>query len=293
MILNKISSLKEKLNLEDTKSVCIIDNNFMSFLVELKKEIDISYIFLNYDFILIPKWVYVEISDSEYRKSCLEEISIYKDVYIVDELEYSELYVYKDYSLVMLFIASIHLMARERGKLTQVIKKQGEEIDPNIFIDELYNNILVSEGNMTKSGRLKRKNAGEISICVLSHIIRYNYTNIDNIVIFSFDSDCYDFVQNSKEILYSKKSIFFDEENYFKGQRKISATFKSNDFILKEMYDLGKDNNMEIIDKVRKNERYVKYTRKKTDGSIEEEKEYMNTEDFKIFIKKDNVHLIF
>ena len=86
MILNKISSLKEKLNLEDTKSVCIIDNNFMSFLVELKKEIDISYIFLNYDFILIPKWVYVEISDSEYRKSCLEEISSYKDVYIVNEL---------------------------------------------------------------------------------------------------------------------------------------------------------------------------------------------------------------
>lgn len=242
---------------------------------------------------MIPKWVYVEISDSEYRKNCLDEISEYKDVYIVDELTYSELYDYKDYFLAILFIASIHLMAKEKGKLIQIIKRQEDDIDSSVFIDELYNNILTSEGNLTRSGRLKKKNAGEISICVLCNIIRYHYSNIDNITILSFDSDCYDFIQNSKDILYSKRNIFLDDENYFKGQKKISVTFKSNDFILKEMYDLGKDDNMEIIDKIRKNGRYVKYTRKKIDGSIEEEKEYMEIDEFKKFIKKDNVHLIF
>ena len=59
------------------------------------------------------------------------------------------------------------------------------------------------------------------------------------------------------------------------------------------MYDLGKDSNMEIIDKVRTNARYVKYTHKKMDGSIEEEKQLMNNEEFKQFIQKTDVYLIF
>jgi hypothetical protein len=46
MICENINELKEKLKLENTKSVCIIDNNLMNFIVELKKQIDISY--MNY-----------------------------------------------------------------------------------------------------------------------------------------------------------------------------------------------------------------------------------------------------
>lgn len=293
MIIENINDLKIKLSEEDTKSICIIDNNFISFLLELKKELDISYILSSYDLILIPKWVEVEINDSEYRKSCLEEISKYKYVYIVDELLYSELYDYRDYALSILFMTSISLMGKERGKLGQFIKSQGEEIDPRLFIDELYNNILISEEKETKLGRTKRKNAGEISICVLSHIIRYHYTHIDTITVLSFDADCYDFVNKSKDELYYKKSIYPYDDNIFKDQRKVSVSFKSNDFILKEMYDLGKDSNMEIIDKVRTNARYVKYTHKKMDGSIEEEKQLMNNEEFKQFIQKTDVYLIF
>ena len=66
MIIENINDLKIKLSEEDTKSICIIDNNFISFLLELKKELDISYILSSYDLILIPKWVEVEINDSEY-----------------------------------------------------------------------------------------------------------------------------------------------------------------------------------------------------------------------------------
>lgn len=59
------------------------------------------------------------------------------------------------------------------------------------------------------------------------------------------------------------------------------------------MYESGKDDNMEIIDKVRKNGRYVKYTCKKSDGSIEEDKRLMDNEEFKKFIQNKDVHLIF
>ena len=293
MIIENINNLKITLRKQETQSICIIDNNFISFLLKLKQELDISYILSSYDLILIPKWVEVEINDSEYRKSCLEEIASYKDIYIVDELLYSELYDYKDYALSILFLASISLMAKERGKLGQFIKSQGEEIDPDLFINELYNNILISEEGITKSGRVKRKNAGEISICVLSHIIRYHYTQIDTITVLSFDADCYDFINKSKDDLYYKKDIYPYDDNIFKEQRKVSVSFKSNDFILKEMYSLGKDENMDIIDKVRTDDRYVKYTHKKKDGSIEEEKQLMNNEEFKQFLQKEDVYLIF
>ena len=145
MIIENINNLKITLRKQETQSICIIDNNFISFLLKLKQELDISYILSSYDLILIPKWVEVEINDSEYRKSCLEEIASYKDIYIVDELLYSELYDYKDYALSILFLASISLMAKEKGKLGQFIKSQGEEIDPDLFINELYNNILISK----------------------------------------------------------------------------------------------------------------------------------------------------
>ena len=184
-------------------------------------------------------------------------------------------------------------MAKERGKLGQFIKSQGEEIDPDLFINELYNNILISKEGITKSGRVKRKNAGEISICVLSHIIRYHYTHINTITVLSFDADCYEFINKSKDDLYYKKDIYPYDDNIFKEQRKVSVSFKSNDFILKEMYSLGKDENMDIIDKVRTDDRYVKYTHKKKDGSIEEEKQLMNNEEFKQFLQKEDVYLIF
>jgi hypothetical protein len=185
-------------------------------------------------------------------------------------------------------------MAKEKGRLVQFIKKQEDEVNPNDFIDNLYNNILIDDKeSLTKSGRKKKKNAGEISICVLSHLIRYNYDHIRNITVFTFDSDCYDFIQESRDLLYSNKKVISEDDNIFRGKRKVSITFKSNDFILKEMFDLGKDNNMTIIDKVRKNDRHIKYTHKKTDGSIEEIKECMNTDEFKEFIKKEDIHLIF
>lgn len=294
MLIENINELKYELSKVSTKSICIIDNNFISFLMELKKELDISYIISSYDLILIPKWVQIEINDSKYRQEFLEELALYKNIYIVDELDYSELYDYKDYALAMLFIASVTCMGREKGLLKQFIKRQGEDIDPTLFIQELYNNILTSQNSLTKMGRVKTKNAGEISICVLSHIIRYHYLGIENITVLSFDADCYEFIHKSKENLYCDKTILSDNDNtLFKDKRRVSVSFKSNDFILRNMYESGKDDNMEIIDKVRKNGRYVKYTCKKSDGSIEEDKRLMDNEEFKKFIQNKDVHLIF
>ena len=52
-------------------------------------------------------------------------------------------------------------------------------------------------------------------------------------------------------------------------------------------------NNSQFYNKVRTDDRYVKYTHKKKDGSIEEEKQLMNNEGFKQFLQKEDVYLIF
>ena len=43
MIIENINNLKITLRKQETQSICIIDNNFISFLLKLKPELDISY----------------------------------------------------------------------------------------------------------------------------------------------------------------------------------------------------------------------------------------------------------
>jgi hypothetical protein len=66
-----------------------------------------------------------------------------------------------------------------------------EDLDPY----EEWLNIFYKEGldyRKLSNGRIQRKNAGEISISVLSYIISYYYSRgINTITIFSSDRDTY------------------------------------------------------------------------------------------------------
>ena len=289
MIKRGATELKEKLNTGKDLKIAIIDNNIMGFLVNLNQETAILPLFDIYDIILIPKWVEEEINDGQTRIDCLNHIATTNDVYIIDEKEYEELSGYKDIELMLLFQASTYLMGDIKSKIRKYIS-QNEE---SKFIDELYNNILKNEETELEPGkRVKRKNAGEISICVLSYLLGYYYDGIENITIFTFDKDCYDYIKNTKEILYDKDEIV-GFINRLKNKDCKTITFKSNDLIYNELYNSNKERAIEIITKIRKNPRYVKYTQKKTDGSIEENRKLMNTDEFIEFIKFGEKHLIF
>lgn len=301
MIKRGATELKEKLNTGKDLKIAIIDNNIMGFLVNLNQETAILPLFDIYDIILIPKWVEEEINDGQTRIDCLNHIATTNDVYIIDEKEYEELSGYKDIELMLLFQASTYLMGDIKSKIRKYIS-QNEEIEDDEedgiteyskFIDELYNNILKNEETALEPGkRVKRKNAGEISICVLSYLLGYYYDGIENITIFTFDKDCYDYIKNTKEILYDKDEIV-GLINRLKNKDCKTITFKSNDLIYNELYNSNKERAIEIITKIRKNPRYVKYTQKKTDGSIEENRKLMNTDEFIEFIKFGEKHLIF
>ena len=154
------------------------------------------------------------------------------------------------------------------------------------WLDILYNEGL--DKRELANGRMQRKNAGEISICVLSYIFSYFYSeNIDTITIFSSDRDAYDFISKAKEKIY--------KEDYFRDKRYTSITFKSNDFLIYEWTRLGyiKRDNIDSFVNSYRQARRIKFTRKKQDNSIEEQERVIDNIAFLDMLEDDTLHLIF
>ena len=196
---------------------------------------------------------------------------------------------YKEAELYYLFLYCCYNVSRLVSFIKKNILKNRpvEDLDPY----EEWLNIFYEEGLDQKklsNGRIQRKNAGELSISVLSCILSYYYSgNLDTITIFSSDRDTYEFVSKAKEMLYG------DER--FKNRSNTSITFKSNDFLIYEWTRLGyiNENNIDaFVDSYRQTRR-IKFTRKKRDNSIEEQDKLIDNAAFLEMLKDSTIHLIF
>lgn len=194
---------------------------------------------------------------------------------------------YKEAELYYLFLFCCYNMSR----LVSFIKKN---ILKNRFVEDLdpeWLNIFYEQGldqRKLSNGRIQRKNAGEISIAVLSYILSYYHCgNIDIITIFSSDRDTYDFVSKAKEML--------NKEERFKNRSNTSITFKSNDFLIYEWVRLGHidEDNIDIFVESYRQTRRIKFTRKKQDNSIEEQDKLIDNTAFLEMLRNSIVHLIF
>jgi hypothetical protein len=140
---------------------------------------------------------------------------------------------YKEAELYYLFLYCCYNVSR----LVSFIKKNILKSRPVEDLDsyEEWLSVLYEEGldqRKLSNGRIQRKNAGEISIAVLSYILSYYFSgNLDTITIFSSDRDTYEFVSKAKEILY--------KDERFRDRSNTSITFKSNDFLIYEWTRLG------------------------------------------------------
>lgn len=284
-----IKELKKYLSTGMSLKVCILDNNSVEFLTWVRKSVSPEKIFSQYDMILIPKWVWVEVCDSDNRKSYINDLKHYSKVQIIDEVDYLTLVDYKEAELYYLFLHCCYNVSRLISFIKKNILKNRpvEDLDPY----EEWLNIFYEEGldqRKLSNGRIQRKNAGEISISVLSYILSYYYSeSIDNITIFSSDRDTYEFISKAKEMLYG------DER--FKNRNNTSITFKSNDFLIYEWTRLGyiNENNIDaFVDSYRQTRR-IKFTRKKQDNSIEEQDKLIDNAAFLEMLKDSTIHLIF
>ncbi|WP_265447961.1 hypothetical protein [Acetivibrio straminisolvens] len=83
-----INDLKKYLSTGRSLKVCILDNNSVEFLTWVRKSVSPEKIFSQYDMILIPQWVWVEVCDSDNRKSYINDLKHYSKVQIIDEVDY-------------------------------------------------------------------------------------------------------------------------------------------------------------------------------------------------------------
>lgn len=289
MIIEDVNSLNEKLKSKSIK-VCIIDNNSVDFLSRLDNTISVEMIFKNYDLVLIPGWVKVEIEDSRIRKEYIERLALIEKVsfYYISEFEYLEMIRYRDADLFNLFLYSCYSVKPLESFIKRNIQRGRpiEELEEyNIWLTILYNDGFSGEGLL--NGRQRKKNAGEISICVLSLILSYFYIdNIDNITIFTNDRDAYDFNKNAINQMQHDK--------HYRNIRNRSITFKSNDFLICEFYKMGLILQEDVgnIHRLR-NERWISFTRKKHDNSIEEGYKLIKNDEFIEMIKDSSLYIIF
>ncbi|WP_434565074.1 hypothetical protein PQ690_02655 [Thermoanaerobacterium thermosaccharolyticum] len=284
-----INGLKKYLSMGRSLKVCILDNNSVEFLTWVRKSVSPEKIFNQYDMILIPQWVWTKVCDSENRKSYINDLKHYSKVQIIDEVDYLTLVDYKEAELYYLFLYCCYNVSRLVSFIKKNILKNRrvEDLDPY----EEWLNIFYEEGldqRKLSNGRIQRKNAGEISISVLSYILSYYYNgNIDIITIFSSDRDTYEFISKAKEMLY--------KDERFKDRINTSITFKSNDFLVYEWTRLGyiDEHNIDTFVQNYRQTRRIKFTRKKQDNSIDEQDRLIENTAFLEMLKDSTIHLIF
>lgn len=289
MLVGSIGKLKELL-LDKSLKICILDNNSVEFLNIIEEYAGVEEIFYGYDLILVPEWIKAEIEDSEYRKAYIKRLKEIEDIYFcyVDEVKYLELINYKDADLFNLFLYSCGSVKPLESFIKRNILKNKpvEELDDyEIWLNVLYKDGF--KGEILSNGRERKKNAGEISICVLSLILAYfHIDNVENITIFTNDRDAYDFNKYAINKLHSHKR--------YKNIEYKSITFKSNDFIIYELFNKGMlnlecENNMSKF----RNQRWITYARKKHDNSIEEGYKLVENEEFIDMIKDVTLYIVF
>jgi hypothetical protein len=284
-----INNLIKYLSMGKSLKVCILDNNSVEFLTRVSGSISPEKIFRQYDMIFIPQWVWTEVCDSQNRKSYINDLKHYSKVQIIDEVDYLTLVDYKEAELYYLLLYCCYNVSRLVSFIKKNILKNRpvEDLDPY----EEWLGVFYEEGLDQKklsNGRIQRKNAGEISISVLSYILSYYYSeSIYSITIFSSDRDTYEFVSKAKEMLF--------KDERFKGRSNTSITFKSGDFLIYEWTRLGyidEQNINTFVDSYRQTRR-IKFTRKKQDNSIEEQDKLIDNAAFLEMLKDGTIHLIF
>ena len=245
------------------KCIALMDNSSLAFMDELnKKSFSCDKVLEFYDLILIPGWVMEEVEDSKYRVAYVEKLRAEGyPVYSIDETKYSFLTGFEEINLYYIVSAVISKVPELMRYIRQnVVKNDLLDLDSaEVWIKKFHDEWPIL-GNKLLTGRVKKKNAGEISLAILAEIFSWYYCSVDTLTIFTQDADAYDFQMNGERKLKGNKNFTAVLKN------PLSVGFKSNDFILSYMYRKGLLK-IENIKQLRCASRRLIYVKGKTDSS--------------------------
>lgn len=272
-------------NIDGKKHIALLDTSSISFMQSLEeKGIASDSILKDYDLILIPEWVLTEIKDAQGRMDYLQQLieSGYPIHYIAEE-EYSDLADQEEGNLYQIVLASTYQIGRIKSYLRRHVETD-DILDMDAYrdwINKLYDEWPIP-GEILSSGRMKKKNAGEISITILAEIVSWYYPKTESLTIYSQDRDTYEF-QRKAEISLRK---------IFPVRTPVPVSYKSNDAILFQLIRDGQIKSEDLED-YRKDIRKITYSKVQGDQSVILVKEVVDNKWFLKLVQDKSVHIIF
>lgn len=272
-------------NIDNKKHIALLDTSSISFMQGLEaKGISADDILSDYDLILIPEWVLVEINDAEGRANYLQSlIDLGYPIYSIAEENYSNLTNNEEGNLYQIVLASTYQIGRIKSYLRRFVEK-ADVFDMDAYkdwVNKLYNEWPIP-GQMLSSGRIKKKNAGEVSITILAEVVSWYYPETEALTIYSQDSDTYEFQRKAEASL----------REIFTSRTPIPVSYKSNDAILCQLFRDGKIS-IENLGDYRKDIRKITYSKVQNDHSVILVTEVVDNVLFLELVQDTSVHIIF
>lgn len=271
--------------IDNKRYIALMDTSSISFMQGLQtKGLQPETILKDYDLILIPEWVLAEINDAVGRADYVQGlIEQGYPIFGIAEEEYSDLANNEEGNLYQIVLASTRQIARIRSYLRRYVDK-ADLLDMDAYkdwINELYEEWPISD-QVLSSGRIKKKNAGEVSITILAEIVSWYYPETKALTVYSQDRDTYEFQRKAEA----------DLRDIFASRTPVPVSYKSNDAILCQLVRDGKIN-LEDLNDYRKDVRKITYSKEKDDHSIALVTELVDNELFIQLVADKTVHIIF
>ena len=272
-------------NIDNKKHIALLDTSSISFMQGLEaKGISADDILSDYDLILIPEWVLVEINDAEGRANYLQSlIDLGYPIHSIAEENYSNLTNNEEGNLYQIVLASTYQIGRLKSYLRRFVEK-ADVLDMDAYkdwVNKLYNEWPIP-GQMLSSGRIKKKNAGEVSITILAEVVSWYYPETEALTIYSQDSDTYEFQRKAEASL----------REIFTSRTPVPVSYKSNDAILCQLFRDGTIN-IENLGDYRKDIRKITYSKVQNDHSVILVTEVVDNALFLELVQDTSVHIIF
>lgn len=278
-------AIEQITNIDNNKHIALLDTSSISFMQNLKmKGLKPENVLKDYDLILIPEWVLIEINDALGRIDYVHTlINMGYPIYCIKEESYSNLTNNEEANLYQIVLASTCQLARIRSYLRRYVEKE-DPLDMEAYeewIQRLYDEWPISE-EMLSSGRVKKKNAGEVSITILSEIVSWYYPDTKTLTIYSQDRDTYEFQRKAESNL----------RKLFAEKMPVPVSYKSNDAIL---FQLVKEEQISIdnLNDYRKDNRKITYSKEQDDHAIILVTELVDNKLFAKLVADRMVHIVF
>lgn len=279
MQITKITELDGK------RHIALLDTSSISFMQGLsEKGLQVEAILKDYDLILIPEWVLTEINDAPGRADYVQKlIDEEYPIYCIEEGTYTDLANGEEGNLYQIVLASTSRLARIRSYLRQYVGK-ADPLDMDAYRDwikKLYDEWPIP-GETLSNSRIRKKNAGEVSITILAEIVSWYYPETKALTIYSQDGDTYEFQRKAEAEL----------RDVFATRTPVPVSYKSNDAILCQLVRNG-NINIDNLGDYRKDVRKITYSKEQDDHSIVLVTELVDNALFAQLVDDETVHIIF